>query len=286
MTDQTHTLTQSTDIPTTVIDAEDRLKPLDAPALWAYRELFGFLVWREITVRYKQAALGIAWMLLQPLAAIAIYTLVFSVILEVPSGDAPYVLFVFSGLLPWRYFVSSVGRGAGSLVNNAALVSKVYFPRLIIPVSSVIAPLVDFLISFSLLFPIMLIYDYSPLQPRFLLLPVFLFLTVMTGLSLTLWLSALNVRYRDVGPATSFLLQLWFYITPVVYPTFEVPENLQRIFAINPMVGVIEGFRWAILDTESPDFIAMGISVGVVGVLLVSGLVFFSYMERSFGDVI
>jgi lipopolysaccharide transport system permease protein len=269
-----------------VIDAEDRLSPFDLRPLWAYRELLLVMTWRDISVRYKQTALGITWVIVQPLVTLAIFSLVFGVLLEVDSGDIPYPIFAFTALIPWRYFSAALLRGGVSLVSSAPLVSKVYFPRLIIPISAVIAPLVDFLFSFIILLIFMVISGFSPFTARFLLLPVFLLLALMTALGVTLWLSALNVYYRDVAQIVPFMAQLWLYLTPVIYPITRIPEQFRALYSLNPMVGVIESFRWALLDTANPDFTVIAISVVITLLILVSGLIFFSSMERAFGDII
>ena len=290
MTEQTHITTDATTGATTtrpvVIDADDRIKPLDFSPLWRYRELLGFMIWRDITVRYKQTALGISWIVLQPIVNVAVLSLVFGVLLDIPSDGYPYPVFVFSAMLPWRYFSTALAMGSGSLINNSALVSKVYFPRLIIPLSAMFTPLIDFIISFFILLVVMFLYGINPITPGLLLLPPLMILALLTAFSITLWIGSLNVRYRDVGQLTGFLLQAWMYLTPILYPISQVPEAWRGLYSINPMVGVIEGFRWALLDAANPNYTAMGIGMGVVLVILVSGLIFFSKMERSFGDII
>lgn len=269
-----------------VIDARDRLSPFDFRDIWKYRELLVFMVWRDVTVRYKQTALGISWVVLQPILTLIIFSAVFGLLLRVPTGDVPYPVFVFTALVPWRYFASALGRGGGSLLANTELVSKVYFPRLIIPLAAVITPLIDLIFSFLALVVLMLGYGYSPLTVKLPLLLVFMLLAILTALAVSLWLSALNVRYRDVTQIIPFIAQLWLYITPVIYAIDLVPESLRPFYSINPMVGVIEGFRWVLLDTPNPDFLAIGVSVVMIFMLLAGGLVFFSRMEREFGDII
>jgi len=270
----------------TVIDAKDRINPFDVRDLWEYRELIAFLTWREITVRYKQTVLGIAWFFGQPAISLAVYVLVFGEIIGISSGETPYAVFVFSGLLPWRYFSLALTRGTTSLVANAAIISKVYFPRLTIVIAMVLAPILDFLVSFVLLIGLMLLFGISPLSTSLLLLPVFTLLAIATAFGVSLWLSALNVLYRDIGHLIIFISQMWFYVTPVLYQPEQMPPLLRSLFAINPMSGVVEGFRWALLDAPNPDFRMMAISTGVVVVLVVSGLIAFSRLERQFGDVI
>jgi len=269
-----------------IIDAEDRIAPFDLRALWQYRELLAVMVWRDITVRYKQTALGISWVVLQPLVTLFIFSVVFGLLLRIDTGDIPYPVFVFTALVPWRYFSTALTRGGGSLVQNAPLVSKVYFPRLIIPIAAVVTPVVDFLFGLVALLVFMLISGFSPFTVRILLLPGFLLLAMMTAMGVSLWFSAMNVQYRDVTQIVPFVTQLWLYITPIIYPITRVPEDLRPFYSLNPMVGVIEGFRWVLLESSRPDFTAMGISILVIVLILISGLVFFSRMERVFGDII
>jgi lipopolysaccharide transport system permease protein len=275
----------STQIPV-LIDASDRINPLDLQSLWDYRGLMLFMTWREITVRYKQTLLGLSWFVLQPVASLILFSVVFGLILDIPSGDIPYPVFVFSGLLPWRYFTSALSRGTTSLIANSALISKIYFPRQILLLVSVIVPVIDFLISFVILLILMAYYGYYPISLNILALPFFVLLSVLTAIAMNLWLASLNVIYRDVAQISGFLTQAWMYITPVIYPAFEVPERYQMLYSINPMVGVVEGFRWALLDTPNPNFTAMGLSVVVVMVIMGGGLIFFSHLERIFGEVI
>lgn len=255
--------------------------------IWAYRELLFFLTWRDILVRYKQAVLGIAWAVLQPLATMVIFTLVFNKVLGVESPDSaiPYAVFSYSGLLPWQYFSGALTRSSGSLVGNAGLLTKVYFPRLVIPMSGVLAGLVDLGISFVVLLCLMAGYGIAPTW-HIVFLPLFVLLAMLTALSVSLWLSALNVLYRDVGYIIPFLVQLWMFVSPVIYPISEIPDGpLRLVFALNPMTGVIGGFRWALLGQDFPGGLVW-ISLTVVGVLFVGGLFYFKRMERSFADVV
>lgn len=253
--------------------------------VWEYRELLYFLVWRDVKVRYKQTALGVLWVVLQPLATTIVFTLIFGNLAKMPSENLPYAVFALAGLLPWNYFAGAIGRGGSSLVGSANLISKVYFPRLIIPISSVLAGLVDFAITFLLLVALMLFYGYPPTL-SWLLLPFFLLMAIATALGVSLWLSALNVQYRDVGYLIPFLVQLWFFATPVVYPSSLVPAPWNLLLALNPMAGVVDGFRWALFGKTAAPGPLILVSIAVVIVTLVSGLFVFKRMERTFADVV
>jgi len=264
------------------------LASLGLRAVWEYRELLFFLVWRDVKVRYKQTALGVLWVVLQPLVSMAIFTVLFGVLLKVPSGDAPYPVFAFAGLLPWNYFSQSLTRASTSLVQSSHLITKIYFPRLVIPLSGVFSSLVDFAISFVVLFVLMLLYGVTP-TARMLLLPALLLLALVTALGFGLWLSALNVKYRDVGYLLPFLIQIWMYLTPVVYGSALIPERYRFLLSLNPMTGVVEGFRWALLGGELESYLSaplLALSVGIALVVLVSGALFFRTTERSFADVV
>jgi len=258
---------------------------IDFKELWRYRELIFFLTWRDIKVRYKQAVLGIAWAILQPLLTMLIFTVIFGILLQTPSQDLPYPLFTLSALLPWQLFATALQRSSVSLVGNANLITKIYFPRLAIPLSSVFAALVDFLVSFVVLLGVMLYYRYWP-GWNILWLPPIILLALLTALSVGLWLSALNVQYRDVQHMVPFIIQVWMYASPIVYPIETIPAGIWRwLYGLNPMVGVIQGFRWALLGGDAPD-ITMLISIGVVLVLLVGGLYYFRRMEKTFADIV
>jgi lipopolysaccharide transport system permease protein len=270
-----------------VIEAKQGWLDLQLHAIWHYRELLYFLVWRDVKVRYKQTALGVAWVILQPLVSMLIFTLLFGVLLKVPSGDAPYPIFAFAALLPWNFFAGSLSRATMSVVSSANLVTKIYFPRLIIPISGVLGGLVDFGISVLLLLGLMLFYKL-PLRPQLLLLPGFLLLAVATALGFGLWLSALNVRFRDVNYLMPFIVQVWMYATPVIYAADLVPVKWRWMLALNPMTGVVEGFRWAVLGQAGMlvNVWLFWLSVGVTAVALVSGIMFFRRTERTFADII
>jgi lipopolysaccharide transport system permease protein len=258
---------------------------LDLRSIFAYRELLYFLVWRDVKVRYKQAAIGVAWVVLQPLLTMLLFAVIFGRFAGIPSDNVPYPLFAFTALLPWTYFQQAISRSGTSLVSNSTLISKVYFPRLLIPLSGVLSPLIDFMISFVVLLGMMAWYRVTP-TTGVLALPIFLLLAVMTAVAVSLYLSALNVQYRDVEHTIPFLVQFWMYASPVVYSIKIVPQKWRLLYSLNPMAGTIEGFRWALLGNEHPDFVVMAMSAATVVVLLIAGLVFFRRMERTFADVI
>ncbi len=253
--------------------------------LWKYRELLYFITWRDVKVRYKQAVLGIAWAIIQPLMTMVIFSLIFGQLAKLPSEGLPYPVFIYCGLLPWQLFAGALQKGGTSLVGNAHLITKVYFPRLIIPLSAVAGGLVDFAISFVVLFGLMIYFGIAP-SWSILLLPLFVLFTVLTALAVGLWVSALNVHYRDVQHIIPFMVQAWMFISPVAYSVELIPEGLWRIlYGINPLTGVIQGFRWALLGGHPPDEL-MAVSIIVVGVLLLSGLFYFKRMEKTFADVV
>ncbi len=253
--------------------------------LWEYRELLYFLIWRDVKVRYKQTALGVAWVVLQPLATTFVFTLIFGNLARIPSENLPYALFALAGLVPWNYFAGAFSRGAGALVGNAHLISKVYFPRLIIPLASVAGGLIDLTIVLVVLLGLMLFYGSVP-TAAIITLPLFLLLAITTALGVSLWLSALNVQYRDVNYLIPFLAQLWLYATPVVYPSSLIPEQWRIIYGLNPMASVVEGFRWALFGTGQAPGPMLAASIAVATLLLVSGAFFFKRMEKTFADVV
>jgi lipopolysaccharide transport system permease protein len=253
--------------------------------IWTYRELLYFLVWRDIKVRYKQTALGAAWVIIQPLLTMIVFTMFFGKLAKVPSDGIPYPLFVYTGLVPWTLFAYSLTESSGSLVANQNLITKVYFPRLIIPLASVLAGLVDFTISFCVLLLFMLYYGVVP-TIFVLAVPAFVLLAVLAALSVGIWLSALNVEYRDVRYTIPFLTQLWLFVTPLAYASSLIPERWRWVYGLNPMAGVVEGFRWALIGrTETPSLV-LAASVPVVALLLIGGVYYFRRMERSFADVV
>jgi lipopolysaccharide transport system permease protein len=271
--------------PSFVIKPRKGIFQLDLKSIWQYRELLFFLVWRDVMVRYKQTAIGAGWAILQPLITMVIFTLIFSKMAKIPSDGIPYPIFTFAALLPWTYFSQALARSSSSVVGSSNLVTKIYFPRLLIPIAASLAPMVDLFFSFLILLILMGWYHVSP-SWGLLALPLFVGLAIVTALAVGLWSSALNVRYRDVGHTIPFLTQVWMYASPVAYPLSLVPEKWKLLYSMNPMVGVIEGFRWALLGKESPDFKVMAGSAVVVMVLLLGGIVYFKRMERTFADII
>jgi lipopolysaccharide transport system permease protein len=254
--------------------------------LWKYRELFYFLAWRDILVRYKQTAIGIAWALIRPFLTMIIFTVVFGKLAKLPSEGVPYPILVFAAMLPWQFFANSLSECSNSLISNANLVSKVYFPRLIVPASAVIVSFVDFLISGMILLALMIWFNFVP-SWQIITLPFFILLSLGAAMGTGLWLAALNVEYRDFRYIVPFIVQFGLYISPVGFSSSVVPEQWRLIYSLNPMVGVIDGFRWAILGTGTPMYLpGFFISILVVLLLLVSGIWYFRKMERTFADVI
>ena len=271
---------------TVIIESRNGWVSLGLRDVWTYRELLYFLVWRDVKVRYKQTLLGVLWIILQPVVSMVVLSLLFGTLLKVPSGDAPYPIFAYAALLPWNYFSGALIRCSGSLVTNSHLVTKVYFPRLIIPLSSVLGGLVDFGVAFVVMFGLMLFYGVSP-GWRMLLLPPVLALAILTALAFGLWLSALNVRYRDINYLVPFLVQIWMYLTPVIYGSTLIPQRFRWLLSVNPMAVVVEGFRWVLLREGSPMSNGTAwLSIGIVLTLLVTGIIFFRRTERTFADVI
>lgn len=254
--------------------------------LWRYRELFYFLAWRDILVRYKQTAIGIVWALLRPLLTMVVFTVVFGKLAKLPSEGVPYPILVFAAMLPWQFFSNALSEASNSLVGNANLISKVYFPRLIIPASAVITSFVDFLISAVILVFLMVWYQFIPYW-RILSLPVFIGIAFIAAMGAGLWLTALNVRYRDFRYIVPFIVQVGLYISPVGFSSSIIPDKWRLLYSLNPMVGVIDGFRWAILGSESriylPGFL---VSLTIVTALLVFGVMYFRKTEKTFADVI
>ena len=255
--------------------------------IWRYRELFWFLSWRDILVRYKQTVIGIAWAVIRPFAMMVVFTFVFSKVAKLPApGDVPYALMVFAAMLPWQFFATGLSESSSSLISNSNLISKIYFPRLIVPASAVITSFADFLITAVLLLGMMAWYQFWP-DWRLFLLPAFMILAFACAMGLGLWLSALNVKYRDFRYIVPFIVQFGLYISPVGFSSSIVPAKWQLLYSINPMVGVIDGFRWSLLRGESPfQLSAFLISVFVTSVLCVSGIWYFRKVERTFADVI
>lgn len=271
--------------PVLVIEPSRGWVGLKLKELWEYRELVYFLVWRDVKVRYKQTVLGAAWAVIQPLFSMLVFTVVFGKLAKMPSDGIPYPLFSYAALLPWNYFAQGLSNSSDSLVGSANLIRKVYFPRLAIPVAAVCGGVVDFLIAFAVLLLMMGYFGVSP-TANVVWLPGFLLLAVVTALGVGLWLSALNVQYRDVKYTVPFLVQFWMYATPIVYPSSLLPEPWKTLYGVNPMAGVVEGFRWALLGVKTPPGAMLWVSVAVAVLLLVSGAYFFRRMEKTFADVV
>ena len=270
---------------TLVVDAEraERHYWLD---IWRYRELFYFLAWRDILVRYKQTVIGILWAVIRPLLAIVVFTVIFGKLAKLPSGDIPYPILVCAAMLPWQFFASAFAEAGNSLIGNANLISKVYFPRLIVPASAIVVTFVDFLISAVILVGLMLWYGFLP-DWRVFALPLFIVVAIGAALGIGLWIAALNVKYRDFRYVIPFIAQFGLYISPVGFSSSVVPEQWRLLYSVNPLVGVIDGFRWALLrGQESIYWPGLILSTALVALLLVSGILFFRRAERSFADFI
>jgi lipopolysaccharide transport system permease protein len=260
--------------------------PLNLRDLWRYRELVYFLTWRDVIVRYKQTILGAGWAVLQPLFNMVVLSVIFGEFAKMPTGGIPRPIFTFAALLPWGLFSKALSDAGRSMLSNRSMITKIYFPRLIIPLASVLGGLVDFSIQFVILIGMMFYYQYAP-TTAVITLPFFILLALVTALGVGLWLSSLNVLYRDVNYILPFLTQLWLLITPVAYSAQEVvPEQWQLIYALNPMVGVVEGFRWALLGAAPPPTGTLIVSASISIILLVSGMYYFRRMERTFADLV
>jgi lipopolysaccharide transport system permease protein len=257
--------------------------PLNLVDLWRYRELVLFLAWRDISVRYKQTALGAAWAIIQPFMTMVVFSIFFGQLGQIPSDGLPYPIFSFCALIPWQLFAYSVGESGNSLVANQNLITKVYFPRIVIPLSAILGGLLDFVIAFCVLI-VMMIFYHIQLNATVWLLPLLILLTVITAFGVGLWLSALNVEYRDVRYTIPFLTQFWLFLTPIAYPSSIVPEQWRTLYAINPMVGVVEGFRWALLGNGAPPGPSFFVSILTAVIIMTSGLFYFRRMERTFAD--
>ncbi len=272
-------------VPSFQIEPSTRWPALGLRELWEYRELLYFLTWRDIKVRYKQTALGAAWAVIQPFFLMVVFSLFFGRLAGVPSDGVPYPIFSFCGLLPWQLFANSLTQSSNSLVGSQNLITKVYFPRLVVPISAVLAGLVDFAIAFVILLAMLFFYGIVP-GWQIVALPGLIVLAVMTALSVGLWLSALNVQYRDVRYTINFLVQFWLFATPVAYPSSIVPEKWRAIYGLNPMVGVVDGFRWALLGRPQSPGVSLLVSTVVVFLLLVGGLYYFRRLEQEFADIV
>lgn len=275
---------QLPDEPVVRIRPSGRWAALNLRDLWAYRELLYFLAWRDVKVRYKQTLLGVAWVVIQPLLPMLVFTFIFGRVVRVPSDGIPYHLFAFAGLVPWMFFSGSITRSGNSLVGSSNLITKVYFPRLVIPIAAVVAALLDFAIGFGLLAALIAWHGVAP-SWQLLLLPVLVLLTGMLALGIGMWASALNVKYRDVGYVLPFLVQLGMFMTPIIYPTSIIPERWRWLLDLNPMSGIIEGYR-ASLFGRPIDWATLAISTGITLVLLVWAAYVFRRMEKEFADVV
>lgn len=253
--------------------------------LWQYRELLYFLIWRDIKVRYKQTALGATWAIIQPLFSMLIFSLFFGRLAKMPSDGIPYPLFSLAALVPWTFFANGLNQSSNSLVASANLLKKVYFPRLVIPIATVLAGVVDFALSFVVLLGLMAFYGIAP-TINLLWMPLFLLLALVTSLGVGLWMSALNVKYRDVRYIVPFVIQVWMFSTPIVYPSSLLPASWRTIYGLNPMVGVVEGFRWALLGTNTVPGFMIGVSAAAALLILVGGAFYFRHMEKSFADIV
>jgi len=271
---------------TTLIKPSRRFRGPGLPELWSYRELLYFLVWRDVKVRYKQTLLGAAWAILKPVFGMVVFSVIFDRLAQVPTDGVVGPVFYFTGLLPWLFFQDGVSKASNSLVVGRNLVTKVYFPRMVMPLAGVLSGVVDLGLAGVVLVGIMVFYRI-PLSPAIWTLPLFLVLTLLIALGVSLWLSALNVTYRDIAYVTPFLLQAWMYASPVVYSATLIPEGAgQLIYGLNPMAGVIQGFRWAVLGVGQPDLSMLAVSLAVAGLVLLTGVAYFRAVERSFADVI
>ena len=269
----------------TIIESKKGWVPIDFRELWQFRELLFFLTWRDILIRYKQTALGVLWAVIQPVVTMIIFSVVFGKFGKLPSEGVPYPVFSFTALLPWNLFASALTRATTSVVGSSNMVKKIYFPRMLIPFSSTLSPLVDFAISLMVLFGLMAFYRVH-FGWGLLLLPLLILITLFVALGVGFWLSALNVKYRDVGHAIPFVVQAWMYASPVAYAVILIPHKWQPLYALNPMVGVINGFRWAILGTGLLPRNTILLSLVVAIVILISGAFYFRRMEKTFSDVV
>lgn len=271
-------------VPHIIICPPRKWIPVDFHEIWSYRELITSFTLRDIRLRYKQTGLGIAWAVLQPLLIMIVFSLFFGKLAKIPSDGIPYPLFVLTALLPWTLFAEGLTRSTSSMITNANIMTKVYFPRLVMPMSSILSPLVDFAVSLIILVVMMFYYGFIP-TVNIVFLPLFILLALVTSLGVGLWLSALNVKYRDFQYTVPFVIQIWMFASPVVYASTLVPESLRIWYGLNPMTGVIEGFRWAILGANPPGAMIL-VSICMVIVLLISGMFYFRRMEQYYADIV
>jgi lipopolysaccharide transport system permease protein len=269
----------------TVIRPSVGWAPLRLRDLWTYRELLYFFVWRDLKVRYKQTALGAAWAIIQPFFTMVVFSIFFGRLAKVPSDGLPYPVFAYAALVPWTYFATALTQSSNSLVEHSRLITKVYFPRVLVPAAAVVAGLVDLAIAFIVLLAMLFYYHITP-TAAVLTLPLFVLLAAATALGTGLWLSALNVRYRDVRYTIPFLVQFWLFATPVAYPSSLLPERWHLFYGLNPMAGVVDGFRWALLGKAEPPGPLLAVSIATAAALVIGGLFYFRRMERAFADVV
>jgi lipopolysaccharide transport system permease protein len=273
------------DIPVILIRPSQGWASLKLQELWEYRDLLYFLTWRDIKVRYKQTVLGASWAIIQPLFTMVVFSLFFGKLANIPSDGVPYPIFAFTALVPWTFFANGLNQSSNSLVGSSHLITKVYFPRLVIPISSVVSGTLDFAISFLVLLGMIVFYGITP-TGNMIWLPFLLFLSFVTALGVGMWLSALNVQFRDVRYVVPFLTQIWLFATPIAYPSSLLSEPWRTIYGLNPMVGVVEGFRWALLGTKTGPGPIIAVSSLVATAALVGGALYFRRMEKIFADVV
>jgi len=274
-----------TPIPVTVIEPARGWAPFKPGEFWAYRELLYFFVWANVKVQYKQTVLGALWAIIQPFFTMVVFSIFFGRLAGIPSGDLPYPVFVYAALVPWTYFANVVSLSSNVLVHHQGVITKVYFPRVMMPLASVVGGLLDFMIALSVLGAMMLYYGVAP-SAAMLAVPLLILMAASTAVGVSLWLSALNVRYRDVRFVIPFLIQVWLFATPVAYPSSLVPERWRALYGLNPMAGVVDGFRWALLDQPAPSLGLLGVSSVVVVLLVASGMIYFARAETTFADVV
>ena len=284
--DQTIAPPRPTDERVTIIKPSRGWASLNLGELWEYRELLYFLAWRDVKVRYKQTIIGVAWAIIQPLFTMLVFSLFFGRLANMPSDAIPYPIFSYAALVPWNFFANGLRQASDSLVLSANLIRKVYFPRLVIPIASVLSGVVDFCLAFLVLLGMMLAYGIVPSLERVIWLPPLLLLALITALGVGLWLSAMNVQFRDVRYTVPFLIQLWLFATPIAYPSSLLPEPWRTIYGLNPMAGVVEGFRWALLGAETAPGPMIAASTFVAVTLLVGGAFYFRRMEKTFADIV
>jgi lipopolysaccharide transport system permease protein len=277
--------TRTSDAPPVVIEPSRGWVALNLRELWQYRELVYFLAWRDIKVRYKQTVIGGLWAILQPVVMMIVFTLIFGRLAGVQTHGIPYPVFAYAALIPWTFFATSLNMAGLSLVTNAEMIRKIYFPRLTMPLAAVLGGGFDFILAFSVLVVMMLYYGVTP-GLALLTIPLFVLLAFLTSLGISLWLAAINVRYRDVRYVIPFLTQIWLFATPVAYSSSEIPERWQLLYALNPMAGVVEGFRWALLGTETAPGGVILVSTGMMFLVFTGGLYYFRRLEREFADVV